>query len=298
MQKAIKRYESYLMFKDLRPSSINSYVANLKKFLISVNTTVPDVNDVEYYLDELQRRKINPQTWNQIMYSIQHYFKMLGLKWSTQIKKKKAMHKVKQIPPKEKIMEAIRLTEDLSQGIETVLQKKIILLLAYDAEERHVEIQKQLIKDIDFNTNQIIISEGKGFRQDVLEISQITINFIKEYLSIRVCKENPYLLSVPKSKDRYRSYSYIGDVVKNAGKLVGYMGWHPHLFRASAARHRFDDTGDIIRVSNGMRHKDIKTTLQYLNLTRDDLQMHNARRYIPLIDNKKEVLIGVKIDKH
>lgn len=72
--------------------------------------------------------------------------------------------------------------------------------------------------------------------------------------------------------DLIRPQSYSHDL-RNRAKSVGITKRvHPHLFRHTYATHLYKATKDIGLVSRALGHRDVKTTMKYINLADDDLE--------------------------
>lgn len=279
MKQVIERYARALRFKGLAETTIKSYSGNLKCFFTYTQNWNIDSWMVEDYLAKLLERRIEHSTYNQVMYSIQHYCSIFGYPFPKEIKKLRQFKQIELIPAKEQVLSAIRQEEGLKE--------KVVLLCLYDGFLRKTELQQLLIKDIDFSQDLIKVRRGKGSKDRVIDISPSTKWFIYYYLEQRKEKNNPYLLSADSYK-KYVSGGYIYQVVSQVG-----LG-HPHLLRHAGATHTYQETGDLLYVSNKLGHNDIKTTQIYLNFGREHLAVRKPINYLPLIRNNLRVVIEGK----
>ena len=286
MNTQLQRYEKLLRFSDYRDSTIKTYLRAVNDFFIYLQRANFTEEDIEIYLDKLQNRKISKQSWNQSMYAIKKYAETCtSIKFPSFIRKKQPSNHIKPVPFKEDILHAVRIMDRL--------QDKAMMLLLYDGFLRESELWTLKEKEIDYKRNLLIVRDGKGNRQRVVEISFSTAWMI--YYSQRVREiENPYICGVQGYKEKYLSKHYIYNLVKSAGQSVGYNNWHPHLMRHSGATHSFLETGDILRISRKLGHSKIETTLRYLNLHTEDLLLRNNPRYTPLIRDENKQRIEVE----
>ena len=279
MQQTLNQYEKRLRLAGMQPSTIRSYSHNLKDFFLYTQTVHIDDFMIEDYLNLKLERGIDKQTYNQIMYSIRWY--CLNLQKSSfplHIRKIQPRRKIKDIPNKEKILEAIRQIEEITE--------KVIMLLFYDGWLRRSELQILKVKDINLDNREVFVRSGKGDKDRVITITKTTAAFISYYLKFRENQKNPYLLHAIGSDCRYVSKSYLWDVVNMAGRLAGYETWHPHLMRHSGATHTWLETGDLVSISDKLGHKDITTTMIYLNLTERNLVRRKTNAVSPLLSYK------------
>lgn len=279
MNQILERYARALRFKGLAESSINTYTHNLKSFLTYTQVWNIEAKQIDAYLGDLLEKGIEHSTYNQIMYSILHYCTIFGYSFPRDIKKLRQFKQIEVIPSKEQVLTAIKQTDDLKE--------KIVLLCLYDGFMRKSELQTQLIKDIDFKQDLIRVRRGKGSKDRIIDISPSTKWFIYYYLEQRKERNNPYLLAADSFK-KYVSGSYIYQIVSCAG-----LG-HPHLLRHAGATHTYQETRDLLYVSNKLGHNDIKTTQIYLNFGREHLAVRKPINYLPLIRNNLGVVIEGK----
>ena len=271
MDSILARYEKVLRIEGKSQSTIRSYYNNLRSFLIYTQKPNIESWQIEDYLDCLLRKNIEHSTYNQIMYSIRNYCRIFGYGFPNTVSKLRVRRKEEFIPQKFEIIRSIYLTEDF--------RDKVVMALLFDGWHRREEAQKQLIRNIDFTHDRIIIDNAKD---RIVDISPKTKYLIKAYLQIRPEKNNPYLFAADNAQ-KYVSKSYLFNVVNQAGKLVGYDDWHPHLMRKAGATISYLETGDLLYVSNKLGHQDIKVTQTYLGLKREHLVLHKPVNYVPLL---------------
>lgn len=287
LQIVLKRYEAGLLFQGKSQATIKSYCHNLKAFFTFTQTWDVDDWQIEDYMERLLRNKIEKTTYNQIMYSIRAYCNIFGQPFPTTIRKLRIQHKQKLLPFKEDILTAIRQKD--------TLKEKSVLLGFYDGFLRLSELQVLKTKNIDFQHDRLRVCSGKGGKDRIVLISPSTKWMIFYYLKMREEQENPYVFAAEGTKDRYVSKHYLYSIVRSAGEAIGCPGWHPHLLRHAGATHTYEETHDLIYVSNKLGHGDIKTTQIYLTFGREHLGGYVPRNNIPLIRNNNPSVIEEKV---
>lgn len=288
MNQAISKYEQMLRFQNMAETTKRSYVRNLKDFLIYCRTIAPEEQQLIEYLDKLSMTSIETTTWNQKMYSVKKYWEtILKRQFPAFITKKKVPKKQEYIPTETEILIAIRKT-DFTEYLEfyQVLQRKSALLLMYYELLRRSELWRLRFTDVYPRAMMLHVRQGKGSKDRWVELSGITYIFLKLLRQHRPDshKENPYILSTYsklKYKHAYLCKKWINRLAQSVGESIGYIDWHPHLFRKAGATHDYMKTGDIIRISNKLGHNDIKTTMDYIRLNREHLVMTHYKNIRP-----------------
>lgn len=271
----IKKYEKKLRLQGLADTTIQSYSTNLYKFLQIFGSGKISYQQLSFYFNALLIQGTHESTYNQIMYSVKHYYEnFLRKKFPESITKLQVPLVIINLPKQNIIIDAIRLlgshqdytiTNWKNRTISDELREKIIILSYYDIMARRTEATKLLTKDFDFIRNSVIVRRGKGNKNGIVKISELTKNMILNYLAVRPEQNSPYLFPAFNSETRYRSKNYMSKVVKRAGILVGYDYWHPHLLRHAGATHLLRKTHDIYQVKEQLRHSSITSTLRYIH---------------------------------
>jgi integrase/recombinase XerD len=130
------------------------------------------------------------------------------------------------------------------------------------------------VRDIDFDNNCIEIYNAKGVSNHDLRkahLPQEAQKTLSRYIKNNNLKPQDYIMFSNKSKQVSRSHVYVvvNQLCKDAGieKRIGC-----HTFRRSRAQNLLDSGVPLISVSRYLRHKNIETTMHYLNYSIDDLQ--------------------------
>ena len=180
-----------------------------------------------------------------------------------------------------------------------------MVTLLYGSGLRLMECHRLRVKDIDFELRQIIVRDGKGFKDRVTVLPESVILELKNHLErIKVLHqvfskrghgevELPYALhrkypnakyewgwqyvfpaknisTDPRSGARRRHHiheSTLQRAVKGAVRLAGITKQAScHSFRHSFATHLLESGSDIRTVQELLGHKDVKTTMIYTHV--------------------------------
>jgi integron integrase len=183
--------------------------------------------------------------------------------------------------------------------------KWLMASLMYGAGLRLMECLRLRIQGVDFAANQIIVRDGKGFKDRVTMLPEVVTDPLLQHLkAVKKIHENdlaegygrvvmPYALEkkypnaaahwrwqflfpqehrwINKNTGRQGRHhvheSVLQRAVKEAVRRVG-MPKHatPHTFRHSFATHLLEDGYDIRTVQELLGHKDVKTTMVYTHV--------------------------------
>ncbi len=170
-----------------------------------------------------------------------------------------------------------------------------MLVLAYCAGLRGGEIVRLSLGDIDLRQETIVIREAKFFKHRCLPVAPGVMAALKNYLSVRQGTGAPTNPESPLfwSPQRSRGYSVGGmrlvltDVLRRAGvkPAHGAVGPRIHDLRHSMVCHRMRDwyksgvnpQSKLPYLATYLGHKDIRSTLVYLNITPELLQEAGER---------------------
>ncbi len=170
-----------------------------------------------------------------------------------------------------------------------------MLMLAYCAGLRGGEIVRMRLGDVDLRQETIAIRETKFFKHRCLPLAPKVMVALKHYLCVREEAGAPTNPDSPLfwSPQRSRGYSVAGarlvltDVLRRAGvkPARGAVGARIHDLRHSMAGHRMRDwyksginpQSRLPYLATYLGHKDIRSTLVYLNITPELLQEASER---------------------
>lgn len=199
-------------------------------------------------------------------------------------KSKKSKEEVKQVNPYNK--EWLKVSElqkifslhDLSEKYECWL------MLLYYPSLRVSEALNVRVRDLDFIDNCVEIYHAKNVQNQDLRkapLPQEAQKTLSRYIKNNNLKSNDFIMFSNKSKQVSRSHVYV--VVNQLceyAKIDKVIG--THTFRRSRAQHLLDSGVPLITVSRYLRHKNIETTMHYLNYSIEDLQKELLKYEEPL----------------
>jgi integrase len=170
-----------------------------------------------------------------------------------------------------------------------------MLMLAYCAGLRGGEIARLQLGDVDLREETIDIREAKFFKHRRLPLAPGVMTALRRYLSLREQAAAPMTPNSPLfwSPQRGRGYTVGGmrvvltDVLRRAGvkPMHGAVGPRIHDLRHTMVGHRMRDwyklginpQSQLPYLATYLGHKDIRSTLVYLNITPELLQEASER---------------------
>jgi integrase/recombinase XerD len=182
--------------------------------------------------------------------------------------------------------EWLRTDEVRSMLVLPELQEKyeIWILLLYTPALRVSEGLNIRVRDIDLKGECIEIWKGKG-KQGELQKAPCDIATLKKiirYAEHSNLRPNDYIMYSNKSEQVHRSqvYRVLNAIVKDAGieKKIG-----THTLRRSRAQHLLDAGLPLVYVSKLLRHKNLSTTMSYLNVSVSDIQREMEKIEVPTV---------------
>lgn len=151
---------------------------------------------------------------------------------------------------------------------------EVWMLLLYGPALRVSEAINIRVRDLDLKGGCVEVYGGKG--KDDTEMRRVpckvrTLKKIKQYAEHNKLKAGDYVMFSNMSKQVHRSqvYRVVNKLAKEAGieKTIG-----THTFRRSRAEHVLDKGMPITMVSKLLRHKNLSTTMSYLDISVADIQ--------------------------
>jgi integron integrase len=256
--------------------------------------------EVETFLTYLAvDRKVSASTQNQALSAILFLYRevlKIDLPWLDNVVKAKQPRRLPVVLTREEV-QAVLARLDGSSGL--------ILRLAYGTGMRILETSRLRVKDIDFSRNEVMVRDGKGFKDRVTMLPQSLTQPLREHLvRVRALHARdieaglgrvylPYALARKyPNADRDWAWQYIFPSQRRSiDPRSGNEGRHhadpkalqramrqavrdsgitklatPHTLRHSFATHLLEGGYDICTVQELLGHSDVKTTMIYTHV--------------------------------
>ena len=292
-----------IRFKHYSIRTEESYVDWVRRFVRFCDLRHPSecgASEVEAFLTRLAKEgEVAASTQNQARSAILFLYKEVlhaELPWLDNVESAKRPARLPAVLTKDEVRRVLALTDGVSG---------LVLRLLYGTGMRVLEGLRLRVKDVDFSRREIIIREGKGFRDRVtmlpasiagdleqyllrvkrLHDRDVAMGYGKVYLPYALDRKYPnaarewvwqYVfpaqrLSVdPRSGILRRHHiepQAIQRALRSALRIAGVAKpATPHTLRHSFATHLLDDGYDIRTVQELLGHKDVSTTMIYTHV--------------------------------
>lgn len=135
------------------------------------------------------------------------------------------------------------------------------------------------INDIDFENGTILVRKTKNRRQQIIPLSKVLADILKEYLNVRGGNAEDFLFcNIYGEQGNHRTFQQ--EVAKyNIRRNVNKTSCH--LFRHTFAKKWILAGGDMFRLQKILGHSDLSVTREYVQMFSQDLQL-DFDRFNPL----------------
>jgi integrase/recombinase XerD len=138
---------------------------------------------------------------------------------------------------------------------------KAILATLFSTGVRVAECCELKIVNINSARMEITVREGKGNKDRIVPLAQTLLIILRRYIASRPLVMRPVEFLFENSPHRYHSASTIQRICRK------HLDAHPHQIRHCFAVAFIEEGGSIFVLQKILGHKNIKTTLRYLQLT-------------------------------
>jgi integrase/recombinase XerD len=182
--------------------------------------------------------------------------------------------KAKRLPKALSIAETIRLISAPQEKNHISLRDAALLELLYATGMRASEAVGLNISDINLSVS-FVRCFGKGSRERIVPVNQLTLQAIRKYLEEgrpKFPKKDKDALLVDKNGKRLTRQG-LWLIIKKYVKRAGIKGkTSPHTLRHSFATHLLEKGADLRSVQEMLGHADISTTQIYTSVSRERLK--------------------------
>lgn len=196
-------------------------------------------------------------------------------------KKERKPRKLPKILSKEEIK---KVFDALNTKAPTSLRNYVALLFMYRCGLRVSEVTNLSVKDINFETAQVYVQQGKGSVDRYVGMDELLMSWCRKWLAIK--PEGEYFFCTLKGKKFANGDRYLRAVCERLSERSGvYVNdnhvmkpIHPHLFRHCYATELVEEGYSIIEVQQLLGHSSVKTTQVYAHCREVELGEKIRRR--------------------
>ena len=246
----------------------HTYLSMLKLFFNYFNgrevTALTKAEIQEFILHLKNTRKYSTSSQNQAVNAVKFYFEqVLGQQRETYwIERPRKENKLPKVISEE---EVIRLLNTIDN-----VKHLAIVSLIYSSGLRRSELLNLKKGSINLDRKQVKIENGKGKKDRITMLSDITAELLKRY----VLEYKPQYYMFEGSPGKQYSATSVGQIVKTAAKKAGIpMVVTPHVLRHSFATHLMDQGIETRYIQTLLGHESLNTTAIYAHVSTKNLNL-------------------------
>lgn len=283
---ANKYFKDYLLIeRGLSENSVNSYSLDLLKLIKHLEEHDIQISPLKISQETLQAfiyeiaKEVNPRSQSRIISGLKSFFSYLVFEG---YRENNPMDLIESPKVGQKLPDTLSLSEIDSLIAAVDLSKnegernKAILETLYGCGLRVSELVDLKISDLFFNEGYIKVT-GKGNKQRFVPISEITQQYIEEYISnsrekVPVQKKSSDILFLNRRGNKL-TRAMIFTIIKELAKTVGLKkSVSPHTFRHSFATHLLENGANLRAIQQMLGHESITTTEIYMHVDKSHLR--------------------------
>lgn len=274
-EQIIKRYSASLLIEGKSKGTVEQYVRVCLKLSDYLNKPLTEATtyDIKTYLAIQKTRKIRNVTLENIRSYISTFFNWLE---SEELIVKSPCRNIKPIKCEEEIkLPFSRVELDALKSNCLSIRERAIVEVLISSGVRISELKNAKIGDVDFKNLTFHVKNGKGGKDRITCITEVTATHLQKYLNERtdVCES----LFVTRFGKNYSTNGFRFLLNQIAGR-ANVENVHPHRFRRTFATELAERGMDIQEIKRLMGHSDINTTLTYI-YTSDSKIKESYRKY-------------------
>ena len=287
----IKEFIKSKKIKGLSESTIRAYTTTINtfnKWTIKSFLELTSEDLKEFFIFYEEQNNCSKTTLNNVRRNLSSFFRFLT------DEEKILINPMLRIPPikePKKIKKAFTYSEiekmrwDLSKHVYLKYTNKLsiqgirnqaIFELFLSSGIRVGELVTLKIDNVDFDECKAIVT-GKGNKERIVYFSEKAKNYILQYLELRD-DENEYVFTsrnYNKGKGKLR-IATVGEMIRGLGERVNVYA-HPHKFRRTFCSQMIKKGMPIDQVQKLMGHESIDTTLRYLDMDDETIEMTHKK---------------------
>ena len=269
----LKRYCACLLIDGKSEKTVHAYRYTILKMdeCLRKPFKETDAYDIRYFLACEKERGVADQTLENTRANLSAFFQWLTME---EFISKNPCLRIKPIKCAEKVRLAFSSVEiDKIRSSCKSLKERAIIEFLLSSGVRVSELCQMKLTDVDFETLAVHVVHGKGSKERVTYIDELTKTHLQRYLLAR--EETGDFLFFNRLHKQINPGG-IRSILKTIEKRSGVSNIHPHRFRRTFATNLSRRGMDIQEIRKLLGHSNINTTLAYIHT--DDSRIHASYR--------------------
>ena len=256
LAKTLKRYRTYLLAdRGVRPATADVYMRMLRKILVDLGTTAPDIDDLRERVASMREGGYSHTYVVNTCRVIECYAASVGRQIRLGRGRRRPAAPVQALSEGEVAV--------ILAACRDVRERAVISILAYSG-MRNDELGRLRVQDVLVDTQQIRIRSGKGGRGRTVRVSGRCIADVQAYLAEFMRRDDALLFTSLRQGRSMEGASVRRLVRRVVARTMIQKRVHPHLFRHSLACNMLTRGASLFAIRDQLGHSDIETTMIYL----------------------------------
>lgn len=272
----LKNYLGSKMLQGRSRETIEHYRRTLTFMFNDINKPFKEIttDDIRCHLAKWQISKnVSPVTLNNVRSVYMAFFEWC---FDEELITKNPIKKIDKFKePKSRIKPLTEVEIEKIRSVCSNTRDRALVEFLYSTGCRVSECSAINIGDINFRENKVIICKGKGDKERVAYISDITMMWLEKYLDERNDKDVALWIG---RKGRLTKAG-IEAIIRKLGANANIPHVHPHQFRHSLATDLIKKNVPLQIVKQILGHEDISTTMIYVDIQDADV-VNTHKKYI------------------
>ena len=259
-EEKLELLESYLIRKGYSPKTLENYLGHFERYLKFSNETIDKVNIDKYIVHLLKHKASSHSYTNQAINAIKSYLKASGNSLKLEFKsiiRPKSEKKLPKVMSMEEVKKVIDVTHNEKH--------KTMIMLGYSCGLRVGEVAGMRVKDIDSSRMVIHISQGKGRKDRITNLSDKMLEQLRVYYQKYQPRNWLFESTDPSDHIHTRTIQKTFNTSVNKAKIKKKLTFHS--LRHSYATHMLESGVDLRYIQDLLGHKSSKTTEVYTHVS-------------------------------
>lgn len=287
--------ESLSAERNVSRNTLDAYKRDINHFekWLENNLSAATAKNIEDYLALLRGKEFKVSSINRKISSLKQLYlflfneKIIDKNPCRYLKTAKAEKKLPKVISPEKMFEFLDSLKNAKKSNHLRLQAILELLYASGLRVSElISLPLSCLVNVSTSVTTILVN-GKGNKERLVPINEISLEVLKKYLKIRGVfirgKKSERFLFPSSAKEGHLTRQRIGQLIKEAAIDFGLPPYKisPHVFRHSFATHLLQGGADLLTIQKLLGHSDIATTEIYTHVMPESL-MKLVNQHHPL----------------
>ncbi|MDM7992169.1 MAG: tyrosine recombinase XerC [Candidatus Fermentibacter sp.] len=266
--------------RGLSARTASSYISDLRKFLdFCEGTPRFDSDTLRAFVRGESERGLSPRSVSReisALRALEGWLELSGGSEGSQASRLPMPKAPRRLPGFLGVSEVMSVLESYDTSTATGMRDRAVVELLYGSGARVSEASAARLEDLDLERCMLRIVSGKGGRDRIVPVAEMSVAVISSWLSVRPSftrrdPGSPWLF-VSRNGRRLDPRDIRRIVAKGLCGASRTLGATPHTFRHSFATHLLDNGADLRAVQEMLGHASLSTTQIYTHLTGDRLR--------------------------